>query len=145
MGRRATTEDFSSCPPSASSYWNTIATGADAGTHDVVAMSTHRPGAPLDESESGSFSYFYRAERILPTLVGTSQTGKSAEGGTWILSTCLIRPTSGPTSRRLACQLRIGYGKSLTPRRVVGAPGLTFMAFTILSNQNAHKRGNRST
>jgi predicted AlkP superfamily phosphohydrolase/phosphomutase len=64
MERGVTTEAFSSLPPATSTNWNTIATGAHAGTHGVVAMAIHKPGGRLDESESAFFSHHCRAERI---------------------------------------------------------------------------------
>lgn len=64
MESGVTTEAFSSLPPGTSINWNTIATGAHAGTHGVVAMSIHQPGGSLDEAESAFFSYHCRAERI---------------------------------------------------------------------------------
>jgi predicted AlkP superfamily phosphohydrolase/phosphomutase len=64
MERGVTTEAFSSLPPATSTNWNTIATGAHAGTHGVVAMAIHKPGGRLDELESAFFSHHCRAERI---------------------------------------------------------------------------------
>jgi len=64
MERGVTTEAFSSPPPGTATNWPTIATGAHAGTHGVVAMSLHKPGGPLDKIESGFFSHHCRAERI---------------------------------------------------------------------------------
>jgi predicted AlkP superfamily phosphohydrolase/phosphomutase len=64
MDRGVTTEALSSLPPATSTNWNTIATGAHAGTHGVVAMAIHKPGGRLDEMESAFFSHHCRAERI---------------------------------------------------------------------------------
>lgn len=64
MARGVTTEAFASLPPGTAMNWNTIATGAHPGTHGTVAMWMHRPGRPLDELESGFFSYYCKAERI---------------------------------------------------------------------------------
>ena len=64
MERGVTSEALSSLPPATSTNWNTIATGAHAGTHGVVAMAIHKPGGRLDELESAFFSHHCRAERI---------------------------------------------------------------------------------
>ncbi len=64
MAQGVTTEAFCALPPATSVNWNTISTGAYAGTHGVVSMAMLDPNGPLDKFTSGFSSEFCLAEHI---------------------------------------------------------------------------------
>lgn len=64
MAEGVTTEAFCALPPATSVNWNTVSTGAYAGTHGVVSMAMLDPKGPLDKFTSGFSSEHCLAEHI---------------------------------------------------------------------------------
>jgi len=64
MERGVATQAYSSEPPITATNWNTIVTGAHAGTHGVTGMEVLLPGHDLDDLQNGFDSGMRVAETI---------------------------------------------------------------------------------